>query len=153
MASLLFEWLTNQIGSLQKTNWTWEATHLINRRGEKEGWKHFHGCVCVIFSCRCVCWILGGSFTPCGYRIPGIPLGTYCTCRRVWSSPLVRVVKFNYQFSRHYISLMSHRRTIACQPIFVFCMFPMCCLWRSQNHLRFHPIIVLQTSTFMYIYN
>jgi len=30
-------------------------------------------------------------------------------------------------------------------------MFPMCWLRRSQNHLRFHPIIVLQTSTFIYI--
>ncbi len=43
------------------------------------------------------------------------------------------------------------RRRIASQPVFVFSMFPMCCLRRSQNHLRFHPIIVVQTSNFIYI--
>jgi hypothetical protein len=68
MASVLFEWLTNQIGSLQKTNWTWDAPHLTNSRGEKGGVKTIPLlCMCVIFRCRCVCWIDGGSFTPCGY--------------------------------------------------------------------------------------
>jgi len=151
MASLLFQCFTNHIGSLQKTNWTWETPHLINRRGEKEGWKHFHSCVCVIFGCRCVCWIDGGSFMTSGYRILGIPLGTYCTCRRVWSSSLVGVVKFNYRFSGHYISLISHSRPIASQPAFVFSMLPTCCLRRSQKHLRFHPVIVVQTSIFIYV--
>ncbi len=108
--------------------------------------------MCVIFSCRCVCWIDGGTFTTCGYRIAGIPLGRYCNCRRFWSSPRIRVVKFNYRFSRHYISLMSHWRTNARPPIFALCMFPVCSLRRSQKHLRFHPIIVVQTSNFIYIY-
>jgi hypothetical protein len=107
--------------------------------------------MCVIFSCRCVFWIDGSSFTTCGYRVPGIPLGTYCNCRRFWSSSLVRVVKLNHQFSCHYIWLMWHWGRIVSQPIFVFCMFPMCSLQRSQKHLRFHPIIVLQTSNFIYI--
>ncbi len=35
IVSFFFEWCANQIGSLPKTNWTWEAPHLINRRGEK----------------------------------------------------------------------------------------------------------------------
>ncbi len=98
-----------------------------------------------------MCWIDGGSFITCGYRIPRIPLGRNCNCRRFSASPLVRVVEFNYRFSHHYISFMWHRLTIASQPIFVFCMFSMCSLRRSRKHLRFHPIIVVQTSTFIYI--
>jgi hypothetical protein len=34
----------------------------------------------------------------------------------------------------------------------MFCMFSMCSLRHSQKHLRFHPIIVVQSSTFIYIY-
>jgi hypothetical protein len=104
--------------------------------------------MCVIIHCRCVCWIDDITFTT---TIPGIPLGRYCNCRRFPSSPLVcrrfpssplvRVVKFNYRFSGHYISLMSHWWTIASQPFFGFCMFPMCSLRRSQKHLSFYPII------------
>jgi len=97
-----------KLARCKKTNLTREAPHLTNRRGEKEAWKHFQSGVCVWYLAVVVCWIDGGTCTSCGYRIPGIPLGTYCTCRRVWSSALVRVVKFNYQFSRHYISLTSH---------------------------------------------
>jgi hypothetical protein len=76
--------------------------------------------MCVIFSCRCVCWVDGGSFTTCGYRILGIPLGRYGNCRRFWSTPLVRVLKFNNEFSPHYISLMWYWQRIASQPIYIY---------------------------------
>jgi len=33
----------------------------------------------------------------------------------------------------------------------VFCMFPMSSLRRYQKHLSFYPIIVIQSSTFIYI--
>jgi hypothetical protein len=44
IVSFSFEWWANQIGWLQKnTNWTWEAPHLVNRRGER---KRFNGRGC-----------------------------------------------------------------------------------------------------------